>query len=198
MCLAAQAEAILCSMDDISLYGEEIYRIGFGEAVSLDLLTDYKVLILTLNEADVPPDIQKMIADDDNEIDLDDASKLIGCINALSKQVLGDAGLILSSDPEPMKRAVAFCQSIKVSRKITNTFNTTAESYINSLPQEKKSKMVAMASEHIDGTMSAPRRDELLNWLKEETPQNNCRILTNVRCLSEGVDVPSLDAVLFL
>lgn len=195
---AAQAEAILCSMDDISLYGDEIYRIGFGEAVSLDLLTDYKVLILTLNEADVPPDIQKMIADDDNEIDLDDASKLIGCINALSKQVLGDAGLILSSDPEPMKRAVAFCQSIKVSRKITNTFNTTAESYINSLPKEKKSKMVAMASEHIDGTMSAPRRDELLNWLKEETPQNNCRILTNVRCLSEGVDVPSLDAVLFL
>jgi predicted helicase len=195
---AAQAEAILCSMDDPKLYGEEIYRIGFGEAVDLQLLTDYKVLILTLNEADVPPDIQKMIADDDNEIDLDDASKLIGCINALSKQILGDAGFILSSDPEPMKRAVAFCQSIKVSKKITNTFNTTSDTYISSLPQEKKSKMVAMASEHIDGTMSAPRRDELLSWLKEDTPQNNCRVLTNVRCLSEGVDVPSLDAVLFL
>ncbi|MBC7722660.1 MAG: DEAD/DEAH box helicase, partial [Pedobacter sp.] len=195
---AAQAEAILCSMDDPTLYGEEIYRIGFGEAVDLQLLTDYKVLILTLNEADVPPDIQKMIADDDNEIDLDDASKLIGCINALSKQILGDAGFILSSDPEPMKRAVAFCQSIKVSKKITNTFNTTSDAYISSLPQEKKSKMVSMASEHIDGTMSAPRRDELLSWLKEETPQNACRVLTNVRCLSEGVDVPSLDAVLFL
>ncbi|SNB03973.1 conserved hypothetical protein [Flavobacterium psychrophilum] len=195
---AAQAEAILCSMDDPTLYGEEIYRIGFGEAVDLQLLTDYKVLILTLNEADVPPDIQKMIADDDHEIDLDDASKLIGCINALSKQILGDAGFILSSDPEPMKRAVAFCQSIKVSKKITNTFNTTSDAYINSLPQEKKSKMVSMASEHIDGTMSAPRRDELLSWLKEETPQNACRVLTNVRCLSEGVDVPSLDAVLFL
>ncbi|HFG0564719.1 TPA: DEAD/DEAH box helicase [Flavobacterium psychrophilum] len=195
---AAQAEAILCSMDEPELYGEEIYRIGFGEAVDLQLLTDYKVLILTLNEADVPPDIQKMIADDDHEIDLDDASKLIGCINALSKQILGDAGFILSSDPEPMKRAVAFCQSIKVSKKITNTFNTTSDAYINSLPQEKKSKMVSMASEHIDGTMSAPRRDELLSWLKEETPQNACRVLTNVRCLSEGVDVPSLDAVLFL
>lgn len=195
---AAQAEAILCSMDDPKLYGEEIYRIGFGKAVEDGLLTDYKVLILTLNEVDVPKDIQKMIADDDHEIDLDDASKLIGCINALSKQVLGDAGLILSSDPEPMKRAVAFCQSIKVSKKITNTFNTTSDTYISSLPLEKKSKMVDMASEHIDGTMSAPRRDELLAWLKEDTPQNNCRVLTNVRCLSEGVDVPSLDAVLFL
>jgi len=198
---AAQAEAILCSMDEPELYGEEIYRIGFGEAVDLQLLTDYKVLILTLNEADVPPDIQKMIADDDNEIDLDDASKLIGCINALSKQVLGDAGFILSSDPEPMKRAVAFCQQIEPkkgknsSKAITNNFNNLSESYINSIPSKK---MVSIESKHIDGTMTAPRRDELLNWLKEETPQNNCRILTNVRCLSEGVDVPSLDAVLFL
>jgi len=37
--------------------------------------------------------------------------------------------------------------------------------------------MVSIESKHIDGTMTAPRRDELLNWLKEETPQNNCRIL---------------------
>jgi predicted helicase len=44
---AADAEAILCSMDDKTLYGEEIYRIGFGEAVERGLLTDYKVLILT-------------------------------------------------------------------------------------------------------------------------------------------------------
>jgi predicted helicase len=82
---AAQAAAILCSMDDTALYGEEIYRIGFGEAVSLGLLTDYKVLILTLSDKDVPPAVQKMISDDQSEINADDASKLIGCINALSK-----------------------------------------------------------------------------------------------------------------
>jgi predicted helicase len=46
--------------------------------------------------------------------------------------------------------------------------------------------------------MSATDRDELLSWLKEEPNENECRVLTNVRCLSEGVDVPSLDAVLFL
>jgi len=195
---AAQAEALLCSMDDASLYGEEIYRIGFGEAVDKDLLTDYKVLILTLNENDVPPAIQKMIADKESEINTDDASKLIGCINALSKQILGDEGIIKESDPEPMRRAVAFCQSINVSRKITATFNTAAESYISELPADKQDSMQMVASKHIDGSMNATERNDLLGWLKDEPAPRECRILTNVRCLSEGVDVPSLDAVLFL
>jgi len=195
---AAQAEAVLCSMDDTALYGEEIYRIGFGEAVGKDLLTDYKVLILTLSEQDVPPAVQKMIADKESEINTDDASKLIGCINALSKQVLGDHGIIKNSDPSPMQRAVAFCQSIAVSKKITATFNTATEAYISSLPHDKKEAMVSLTSEHIDGTMTAPQRDNLLGWLKSDIPEGECRVLTNVRCLSEGVDVPSLDAVMFL
>ncbi len=195
---ASQADAILCSMDDARLFGEEIYRIGFGEAVERDLLSDYKVLILTLNENDVPPAVQKMITDNESEINTDDASKLIGCINALSKQILGDAGIIKGSDPEPMKRAVAFCQSIAVSKKITATYNTASEAYLNSLPEKSQEHMVSLSSRHIDGTMTAPHRDELLSWLKADTDYNECRVLTNVRCLSEGVDVPSLDAVMFL
>ena len=195
---AAQAEAILCSMDDVSLYGEEMYRIGFGEAVEKNLLTDYKVLILTLNENDVPPAVQKMIMDKESEINTDDASKLIGCINALSKQILGDLGIIKETDPEPMRRAVAFCQSIAASKKITNTFNLASETYISELPAEKQEQTQLVASKHIDGTMNATDRNELLSWLKDEPADKECRVLTNVRCLSEGVDVPSLDAVLFL
>jgi len=195
---AAQADAVLCSMDDPKLYGEEIYRIGFGEAVEKDLLSDYKVLILTLSDKDVPPAVQRMIKDKENEINTDDASKLIGCINALSKQILGDDGIIKSSDPEPMRRAVAFCSTIAVSKKITATYNTATDAYISSLPFDKKDQMVSVASKHIDGTMTAPDRDELLGWLKADTDNNECRVLTNVRCLSEGVDVPSLDAVMFL
>lgn len=196
---AEQNDALICSMDDVSIYGEEIYRIGFGEAVERDLLTDYKVLILTLNDKDIPASVQKMISNEDSEITSDDASKLIGCINALSKQVLGDEGLLKSSDPEPMKRAVAFCQNIKVSKRITTTFNDTTELYLDSVSDKARKKMVSISSEHIDGSMNAPQRDELLGWLKStDTEPNECRVLTNVRCLSEGVDVPSLDAVLFL
>lgn len=195
---AAEAEAILCSMDDEDLYGKEIYRIGFGEAVERDLLTDYKVLILTLNDKDVPPAVQRMIADGETEITTDDASKLIGCINALSKQFLGDDGSTKEADPAPMKRAVAFCANIATSKKITATYNTATDAYLGSLPTEKKEQMVTIASKHMDGTMAAPERDQMLAWLKEETPDNECRIITNVRVLSEGVDVPTLDSVLFL
>lgn len=195
---AAQAEAILCSMDDPALYGEEIYRIGFGEAVERDLLTDYKVLILTLNDRDVPPAVQHMLSDSDTEIKTDDLSKLIGTVNALSKQFLGDQGITKELDPEPMRRAVAFCQSITVSKKISETYNNATQAYIGSLPEGKQDQMVSVKARHIDGSMNAPFRDEMLTWLKEPFSGNECRILTNVRVLSEGVDVPSLDAVLFL
>ena len=195
---AAEAEAILCSMDDKALYGEEMYRIGFGEAVERELLTDYKVLILTLNDKDVPPAVQRMISDGEHEINTDDASKIIGTINALSKQFLGDDGVTKESDPEPMKRAVAFCANIATSKKISATYNTANEAYLSQLPAEKKEQMVTTEAKHMDGTMGAPERDQMLSWLKEETPDNECRIITNVRVLSEGVDVPSLDSVLFL
>lgn len=196
---AAQNDAVLCSMDDKDKYGEEIYRIGFGEAVEKGLLSDYKVLVLTLSENDIPQALQNAIADNDSEINTDDASKLIGCINALSKQVLGDEGVIKDTDPEPMRRAVAFCANIKDSKQITRIFNETGTIYAESLPADKREELVYLNSQHVDGTMSAPLRDEKLSWLKA-TPADakECRVLTNARCLSEGVDVPSLDAVLFL
>src|SRR5690606_35480427 len=92
----------------------------------------------------------------------------------------------------------AFCPSIAASKKITNTFNVASDTYISELPVERQETMQFVKSEHVDGTMDATRRNELLSWLKAEPEEKECRVLTNVRCLSEGVDVPSLDAVLFL
>ncbi len=195
---AAQYDAELCSMDDTTLYGEEIYRIGFGEAVQKGLLTDYKVLVLTLSDKDVPPAILRMISDADNEVNTDDASKLIGCISALSKKMLGDHSNLRETDPDLMRRAVAFCPRIQDSKKISEAFNQIGKDYIHSLPLEGQDSMVRVHAQHIDGTMDTSKREELLSWLKESGDTNDCRVLTNVRCLSEGVDVPSLDAVMFL
>ncbi len=196
---AAQSDAVLCSMDEPAIYGEEIYRIGFGKAVEDGLLSDYKVLILTVSEQDMTPAVQKMVADSQNEINADDTSKLIGCINALSKKILGDEGILKESDPEPMRRAVAFCQNIKVSTKTAGTLNLTRDTYFNSLEPEARESLVHAHAQHIDGGMATPERDDKLAWLKAAPADGReCRILTNVRCLSEGVDVPSLDAVLFL
>ena len=70
---------------------------------------------------------------------------------------------------------------------------------LDSLVKDDRDKMVNVSSKHIDGSMRAPERDELMSWLKSTSADSNeCRVLTNVRCLSEGVDVPSLDSVMFL
>jgi predicted helicase len=66
------------------------------------------------------------------------------------------------------------------------------------LTEERREKIVRIESDHIDGTMSAPVREQKISWLEETSEPSSCKLLTNVRCLSEGVDVPALDAVLFL
>jgi predicted helicase len=96
---AKDSDAYLCSMNDTAIYGEEVYRIGFGEAVERHLLADYKVLVLTLSEDQIPEAFQDAISDKSQEITTDDASKLIGCINALSKRMLVDAEILKESDP---------------------------------------------------------------------------------------------------
>lgn len=196
---AAQNDALLCSMDDPEIYGDEIYRIGFGEAVDKNLLSDYKVLVLTVSEDNFPQAYKKLIEDPNHEITSSDASKIIGCINALSKKMMGDASLVVESDPNPMKTAVAFCSSIRDSKKITEMFNSTKNIYYDSLTPEERAVVVNVDSDHIDGAMNAPLRDRKLSWLKSVPKDSQeCRILTNVRCLSEGVDVPALDAVIFM
>lgn len=197
---AEENSAVLCSMDDRSMYGDEIYRIGFGEAVKQELLSDYKVLILAVGEKDITPMLQNALTREDGTIDADDPSKLIGCINALSKKVLGaDEEFVKGSDPLPMRRAVAFCSSIKASKAIANAFTDYKDLYMEDIREEDRATMVDVVAHHVDGSMSATKRDEELMWLKEQ-PENEreCRMLTNARCLSEGVDVPSLDAVVFI
>lgn len=195
---AQEGNAILCSMDDPVIYGDEIYRIGFGEAVKLDLLSDYKVLILTIKEDQIPVALQNVIKDQNNEIDTDDVSKLIGCINALSKRVL-ETDESFNDDKAPMHTAVAFCQNIKISKKIANMFNQHKDDYYDSLTQEERAKLVGVYADHIDGSMGASERNKKLDWLKNVSQDSqDCHILCNVKCLSEGVDVPSLDAVMFL
>lgn len=196
---AKQSDAVLCSMDDASMYGDEIYRIGFGEAVDKKLLTDYKVLILAVGDKDITPALRNVLTNEDGTIETDDAAKFVGCINALSKRVLGDEGLVKDADPLPMRRAVAFCQNIKKSKETAEIFSSCKESYMADVPEDEKLQLVDVAARHVDGTMSATARDAALMWLKEQ-PENEreCRMLTNARCLSEGVDVPSLDAVVFV
>ena len=204
---ASEKDCILCSMDDKALYGEEFYRVNFSYAVQNGLLTDYKVLVLTVGEDDVPDNIKRDITDTTTELNFDDTSKLIGVINGLSKMIQGDDHRTWDADPRMMHRAVAFCSSIDksasrtgiASKYVASVLPQISEKYNENLDAESLSHTVSIAARHIDGSMNSQERNEILQWLADE-PENDreCRVVTNVRCLSEGVDVPSLDAVLFL
>ena len=193
---AKENDAVICSMDDEGYYGPEFHRLGFYQAVSSGLLTDYKVMVLAVDEKYVSATFQRQLADSNNELNLKDAVKIIGCWNGLSKRMASDAdGQAISEDLAPMRRAVAFSRSIKESERIKSLFSEIIDEYRRTHPDED---ILHCEVDHVDGTQNSLERHRKLDWLKEDTEANVCRILSNARCLSEGIDVPALDAVIFL
>ena len=201
---AQAANATLYSMDDEDTYGPEFYRMGFGKAVDQDLLTEYKVLIVAVDEermaklANTYNNAYKI--DDKKAVDINFAAKIIGSWKGLSKQgLLADDGQeeVLSNDPVPMRRAVAFSRSINGSKQMIEVFDRLVAIYQEHQEGGEEGPMVHCDLKHVDGTMNAMIRQKALDWLKAQPGEDHCRILSNARCLSEGVDVPALDAVVF-
>lgn len=216
----AQGEVVLYSMDDETIYGPTFHTITFSQAVALGSLVDYKVIVLSIEE-----DILKSRALGDFEVvqagglPVKHAAKVVGCWRALSKLDI-NKNASMSDDLQPMRRAVGFAQIIEPNMKFldrtssklfTKNFAETVEEFKNqnyetlaaadeSLSREAYDQMYPLKCEtkHIDGSMNSTEKTALLNWLRESPEDDVCKILFNVRCLSEGVDVPSLDAVLFL
>ena len=203
---ANNAEAVLFSMDDDETYGPEFYRLGFGKAVELDLLSEYKVLIVAVKENEMAKlannfnDAYKL--DEKKAIDIRFATKIVGSWKGLSKHglvLVGEDGQedALTEDTAPMRRAVAFSKSIKDSKQTTDTFAKLVELYQQSHDGDEAPSMVSCELDHVDGGMNALKRLSALDWLKAEVGEGQCRILSNARCLSEGIDVPALAAVVF-
>lgn len=195
---ADDADAVLCSMDDPTLFGETLFTRNFSWAVQNGLLTDYKVIVLAVDEAAVSSGVQRLLADENNELKLDDATKIIGCYKALTK---ADLRADIATDTGPMRRALAFARDIKRSKLIEHEFARVADEWRDTLDDAVAATIPPLDCEvqHVDGGFSAHARNERLAWLKAEPEtEHTCRILTNARCLSEGVDVPALDAILFL
>ena len=158
---AKQADGILCSMDDTNLYGEEFHRVGFAYAVQNGLLTDYKVLVLTVgSENELPADLRQQVADPNNkELNFDFVTRLNGCINALSKKIVGDNNVTWESDPCLMRRALAFCPNINKTGDVSSSVNTASQFPVisdavwNTLPPDTQKTTVKITAQHIDGSM---------------------------------------------
>ncbi|MER7683244.1 DEAD/DEAH box helicase family protein, partial [Streptomyces sp. NPDC096934] len=127
---AEEHSAELTSMDDETVYGPEFHRLSFGEAVERGLLTDYKVIVLTVDESLVAAPLQDQLAGVHSELRLDDASKIIGCWNALAKRA-GETpeGTGFAPGAAPMRRAVAFAKDIAASKQVAEVFPTVVDAY---------------------------------------------------------------------
>jgi len=190
---ADQLDAVLASMDNKKLYGPEFHRLMFGKAVERGLLSDYRVVILTVSEQKVSELMAVGQGVDALDLRLDEVARIIGCYNGLAKR--SSKANEFSLDPAPMKRAVAFSSSIAASK----TFSNKAAEVVNTLLlNEDDEESIRLRTEHVDGTNNILIRNQRLQWLKAEPEPGTVKVLTNARCLSEGVDVPALDAVLFL
>lgn len=194
---ATEVNAELCSMDDEQKFGKEFHKLSFSDAVKQDLLTDYKVLVLAIDEEYVKMELQDLLKDENHELRLDDSVKIMGCWNGLSKISMFDEQQNFLSDPNPMKRAVAFCNRIIDSQKLVEMFKIIQD-HVKGEYRIDKDKLVNVDIKHVDGSFNALEKKDRINWLKDDIEDGKCRILTNARCLSEGVDVPALDAVMFL
>lgn len=186
---AEDDSVILASMDDQTLYGDEIFRMGFGEAVNRGYLTDYKVSVIAVSESYINKNMQNIMADDGNELKTDDIGKIIGVWNAMVKRN-GANGAITGA---PLKRAIGFTDSIIHSKLLATTFNHVVNDYLDDASEGSYYVDVR----HVDGSLNALQKKEALDWLEADIPENEARMLSNVRFLTEGIDVPNLDAVVF-
>lgn len=203
---AAEDNVAVYSMDDEAVYGPEFHHLGFGKAVDMGHLSDYKVLVLAVDEEAVSRSFQGLF-EENGDLKLDDAARIVGCWNGLSKRGVNGQRLDIA-DASPMRRAVAFARNIKESKKLAAEFELIGRQLlVNSTDGPAQTDDDASSAEdsplkleagHVDGTFNVLERSAKLDWLKEPADGNVCRILSNARCLSEGVDVPTLDAVLFL
>ncbi|GAA7938661.1 DEAD/DEAH box helicase family protein [Helicobacter pylori] len=211
---AKESDNVIYSMDDESVFGEEIYTLNFSKAIALDLLTDYKVIILAVrkeNLSGVTNSVNKKISQlkaegtklDKKLINNEFVCKIVGTHKGLAKQDLivldeknkEDHNLQNKTDTAPSQRAISFCKSINTSKNIKDSFETIMECYDEEL-KKKSFKNLKISIDHIDGTMNCKDRLEKLEELNKFEP-NTCKVLSNARCLSEGVDVPALDSIVF-
>ena len=190
------------SMDDESVYGPVFYKMAFSEAIEKDHLTDYKVIILTLKAEQLTGALGSFLAEEqDSGLNLDDAVKLLGCWDALAdpEGVLSDHN-VTGDQHNPILRAITFTNTIKASKMVEAHWQDVVDVARTQADAARQADLLPLAVEHVDGTQNSLDRQRKLAWLKTQDTENGqvCRVLSNARCLTEGVDVPDLDAVLFL
>ena len=170
----------LACMDDISLFGEVFHQLNFSEAIEKELLSDYQVVIVGVDDASVQAKIiNREIVQTENELEID--TETLASHIALAKAI----------KDYDLSRMITFHSRVKSAKK----FSEYHQLILDWIPEESKSSKSAMTS-YVSGEMNAKTRNNEINKLRNISKQEN-GILANSRCLSEGVDVPTLDGIAF-
>ena len=190
---AADYNVDVFSMDDEEKYGPQFHRLPFSKAVEIGELSDYKVAIFGISEFEVNSALGGNTGRYGSEININDATRIIGCWRALQNPENKDKG---DETLKPLRRVIAFTNKIDESKALARYWNDVIEDATEKLPEDELPNDFKCETDHVDGTDHALNRRARLDWLKDDV-DGVCRILSNARCLSEGIDVPALDAVVF-
>jgi superfamily II DNA or RNA helicase len=165
------------SMDDESIYGKRFYQLTFKDAIhsSPQIISDYKILTIAVTNTQIQEIIQKnkLLSDKKNKLEEQDAQSLAAAI-----------ALRQATKKYGIKHAISFHRSIKAAESFTN---------LNVRLNSSKVDKINLSSYHISSKKSAGQRSQLLDDFKAE----KLALMTNARCLTEGVNVPTIDCVLF-
>ena len=177
------------SMDDPLKYGPKFHRLSFSKAVKSDLLSDYKVVILTISE--LPAAQSEELS---TELSINDVTKLVGVWRAMQNP---ENRRRSQHEVRPLRRAIAFVNRVLSSKRLARHWGAEIDRQLESLPETNKAGHLRCEARHVDGQQNALNRKREIDWLKHDASDKS-HILTNARCLSEGIDVPALDAVIFM
>jgi superfamily II DNA or RNA helicase len=172
---AGSSDNIL-SMDDESIYGETFTQMPFKEAISEGILSDYKIITLFISDKEVKEIIQKnaFVKPEGKEWDKETEARTLASLIALRKAM----------QQFPIHHAVTFHSSIKKAE----AFEKSQAVFSKAFPKYKK-----VSSFHVSGAMPTSVRSKIV----DEFAASPKGIITNAKCLTEGVDVPNIDCVLF-
>ncbi len=190
------------SMHDTSVFGSEFFRMDFADAIEAGHLTDYKVVVIAVDEVLAGELHSQIQVTKGPRLKVDDVVRLAGCWDALADPTTRTTSGRVTGAADPRhaaSRAIAFTNTIATSKRVAHWWNPvvrTAGGYPSA--GDPMSDLLDCSVEHMDGKMNAYQRAELIDWLQEGGNEGQCRIVTNAKVLTEGVDVPALDAILFI
>ncbi len=190
---------VVTDMDNHDDYGPEAFRLSFRQALEAGMLSEYRVIVMCLEKGALRPDMRERLEEmaEGVKVSEEEYGRIMGtalAINGRARQADGGVGPLLH-------RVLAFANNRARSRFYQKAFND--ERVLGAVTRRIKAegddgKAMKTRAAHLDATHKADERIEELRTLQEAHLGDECRMITNVRLFSEGVDVPALDAVAFL